>query len=228
MRTHLRRRGYSVSRYPSANPNDDYFLYNYAGKDGEFNYSEYVRIQTEGNRKKINNVWADRETIGFIADYISKNIPDARRGLCHGTRNGAELGWFREKLGIEVMGTDISDTATQFPNTIQWDFHESNPDWVSAFDFVYTNSHDHAFDPAKAVTTWTEQLAPGGALFIEHTLEHSEEGTNKLDPFGVNPKVFPYLVLTWARGGFAVTEMLEPPHRKPNGGKIWIFVIRRV
>ena len=227
MRSYLQKRGYAVSRYPSKNPTEDYYLYDYADASGKFDYEEYVRTQTEGNKRKITNVWADEKTIGFIADYITKSIPDARRGLCHGTRNGAEVQWFREQLGIDVTGTDISETAAQFPNTVQWDFHERNPEWIGAFDFVYTNSHDHAYDPQKAISAWVEQLAPGGALFIEHTPEHSEAAATRLDPFGANPKVLPYLVLKWSQGKFAIQRVLEPPHKKPNGQDIWIFVVRR-
>ena len=225
MRKYLRVRGYAISRYPSKQNSEDYYIYDYAGPDGAFSYEEYVQTQIAGNKRKINNVWADEKTIDFIASYIRTTNPNAERGLCHGTRNGAEVRWFREKLNIDITGTDISDTATQFPNTVQWDFHERNPTWANAFDFVYTNSHDHAYDPKKAFTTWVEQLKTNGRLFIEHTMEHSEEATNQLDPFGVNPKNFPYVILSWSQGRFAVTRLLEPPHTKPNGGRIWIFVI---
>jgi hypothetical protein len=204
----------------------DYTLFSFTKPDGSFDYEKYRAIQEEGNKRKIANVWADEKTIGFISAYLKEKQSDLSRGLCHGVRRGNEQRWFSEQLGIEVLGTDISETATQFPNTVQWDFHEVNPEWVGTFDFVYTNSHDHAYDPKKALDAWVGQLRPGGAVFLEHTMGHATDATSELDPFGVDPHVFPFLIAKWGAGRYAVTEILEPEHTKPHGLKIWIFVIR--
>lgn len=217
-RKYLRKRGYSVSQSGGPDSHEDYRLMSYSS------YDEYVAVQTNGNKRKINQVFADEATIDVICDYIRASIPNAKRGLCHGSRNGAEVRWFAERLGVDVVGTDISDTASQFGLT-QWDFHNENPEWTGQFDFVYTNSHDHAHDPKKAFTTWVAQLAPGGKLFIEHTgVGHSPASVNKLDPFGIEPKLLPYAVLGFGEGKYAVTAMLRPEHKK-QGGPIWVFVI---
>ena len=106
-------------------------------------------------------------------------------GLCHGVRRGKEQAWFRKKLrAANVIGTDISDTATQFENTVQWDFHDDNPEWQDRADFVYSNSWDHAYDPGKAFRAWTRCLKPGGWLLIDHTKGHMPKSSNVLDPFG--------------------------------------------
>jgi hypothetical protein len=47
------------------------------------------------------------------------------------------------------MGTEISDTAGQFPYTIQWDFHKTKAEWIDATDFIYSNCFDHSYDPQK-------------------------------------------------------------------------------
>ncbi|WEZ82967.1 class I SAM-dependent methyltransferase [Rhizobium sp. 32-5/1] len=224
---YLKARGHYIPHDKNSAGISDFFLYDYKAADGTFDYERYRKIQEDGNKRKINNVWADQQTIDFIADYVKKTNPDASRGLCHGVRRGNEQKWFSERLGIEVIGTDISETAKDFPNTVQWDFHERNPDWVSAFDFVYTNSHDHAYDPQKAIEAWIDQLKSGGAVFLEHTMAHSEMSANEMDPFGVDPRLLPFLIARWSQGRYAVTEVLEPPHTKSNGMRIWIFVIRK-
>lgn len=225
-RRFLMKRGYSVSRSPAVDTGD-YALASYTAADGSFDYAKYVSVQTAGNRAKINNVWADKATIGLICDYLTSSGVSPKQGLCHGSRNGAEVNWFREILGCEVVGTDISDTAEEF-GLVQWDFHKKRDDWRGRFDFVYTNSHDHAHDPKIAFDTWVDQLAPGGKLFIEHTMAHSPSGVTDLDPFGVDPRIFPYVILGFAGGRYAVTDMIRPKHLKiaPNEKlQIWVFVI---
>ncbi|MEJ0015745.1 MAG: hypothetical protein WDN25_04115 [Acetobacteraceae bacterium] len=48
-----------------------------------------------------------------------------------------------------MLGTEISDTATQSSTTIQWDFHEVKPEWLNSVDFIYSVSWDHRYDPVK-------------------------------------------------------------------------------
>lgn len=188
-------------------------------------YTAYSEAQISGNRRKIGLTWADEPTIHFIADHLKRRVKPLRRGLCHGVRRGNEQKWFSERLGIEVLGTDISDTATEFPNTVRWDFHEHNPEWLGSFDFVYTNSHDHAYDPKKAIDAWVDQLTDGGVLVLEHSAEHSTGKSTKLDPFRATAEFLPYLVLQWGEGRYAVAEMVQ--HTKANGMKVWIFFIRK-
>ena len=39
-------------------------------------------------------------------------------------KNGNEQACFSKYLNCDVIGTEISDTATDFPNTISLDFHD--------------------------------------------------------------------------------------------------------
>lgn len=221
-RNFLRSRGYVVSKF--APESGDFALRGYENAGGDFDYDRYVAVQTEGNHAKIDNVWADEETIGVICDYLRSTGAPLRRGLCHGSRNAAEVRWFRERLGIEITGTDISDTAEEF-GLVQWDYHKPREDWVGRFDFIYTNAHDHAYDPRLAFSTWIDQLTDTGVLVIEHTMAHSPSGVSELDPFGVDPRVLPYVLLNFSEGRYAVTRIINPPHWK-RGSPIWIFVIR--
>ena len=201
----------------------------YLGADGTFDYEYYKRVQTEGNKRKLANVFADEATCRVICDALIEDGVKVARALCHGSRNGAELKWFADMLGCEATGTDISDTATQFENMVQWDFHEPREEWKGAFDLVYTNSHDHAYDPVRALRTWAGQLAPGGRLVVEHTDAHLPGAVNELDPFGIEAVAFPYFVLEASEGGterFAVRRVVRPDHKK-KGRDIWLFLIGR-
>jgi hypothetical protein len=129
-------------------------------------YNDYVEAQTEANRVKLHRVYVSRSSI----ESVIARRPTAASIICHGTRNGAEQRYFRELLPTaRILGTEISDTATQFEMTVQWDFHDANPDWLQSFDIVYSNSFDHAMDPLRALSTWRDQLTGTGTIFLEHS-----------------------------------------------------------
>ena len=148
-------------------------------------YDEYVKVQTEGNVQKLKNVWADQKVFDIIATYK----PDAKDIICHGTRNGAELDMFKKAIPslYYIVGTEISHTAKQFPNTIQHDFHEQIQSYVNKFDIVYSNSLDHSYNPYKALKTWTDQVNQGGMLCIE-LATGAENKMRELDPLEISPK----------------------------------------
>jgi len=184
-------------------------LRQYLKSDGSFDYESYRKIQIAGNKKKIDKVWANAENISFLSDYIRNTVDDVSFGICHGTRRGKEQEWFREYLQCDVIGTEISLTATQFPHTIEWDFHEVKPEWLGKVDFIYSNSFDHSYDPEKCLNAWMSCLKKGGVCLIEHTSGH--ETASRLDPFGASTLIMPYLVLTWGNGKYSVREILNGP-----------------
>ena len=164
-----------------AHVENDMTLYQYP------DYETYREVQTAGNKAKLNRQFVKESHIATLAEALEAGIGTVRFGLCHGTRRGQEQAWFAQHLSgaPKVLGTEISDTASQFPNTVQWDFHDVNPDWDGRADFVYSNSWDHAFDPARAFGAWMQSLRPGGWLMLDHTRGHEPEAANALDPFAV-------------------------------------------
>ena len=188
-------------------------LYQYRKSDGTFDYEKYRQTQIEGNRRKIENVWVLEENIAFLSDYLAKRIPSIEFGLCHGTRRGKEQEWFRRYLNCSVIGTEISDTAEEFPNTIQWDFHQVKPEWIDKVDFIYSNAFDHSYDPRSCLRAWMSCLKKQGLCIIEHSSGH--ERAKELDPFGADICTMPYLILTWGEGRFCVRELVNAPS-KPN------------
>lgn len=147
------------------------------------NYEDYKKAQTEGNKRKLHS----HSGVGpeVIAE-IKKRIPFANFILCHGTRAGWEQKHFKNAYGDQayVMGTEISDTASQFDMTTEWDFSKPKDEWISKFDIVYSNSFDHSITPKETLSTWIDQLSPGGSLILEMHLP--KEGSNwvptKTDP----------------------------------------------
>ena len=187
-------------------------LYQYLKEDGSFDYEKYVAVQTSGNIRKLSDVWVKENTIAFLAKYLQHNISSLKMGICHGTRNGNEQRWFRKYLpGCNVIGTEISTTASQFPYTIQWDFHETKPEWLGQIDFIYSNSFDHAYDPERALNNWINCLQPNGLCIIEHSSDHSTTGASELDPFGVDLNEFQLLINKWGEDKYHIKETISSP-----------------
>lgn len=200
-------------------------LLTYQHDYGAAGYEGYRKVQVFHNKRKIDEVWADTETLGVIANYIRKHVSAVRSGICHGTRRGFEQAELARRLSCPVIGTEISDSAEQFENTVQWDFHQQKDEWKGKFSFVYSNSLDQAFDPRKALATWAAQLEESGLLFLDHTMAHSPAAASEMDPFGAHPMVMPYLLFTWGRNEYRLVDILELTHEKKR--HVWIFVIRR-
>jgi len=147
----------------------------------------YRALQTAANKMKIDSQWVPEAHIALLAAHMLGQGAEPLSGICHGTRRGNEQIWFREHLGpqAQVFGTEISDTATDFPFTIQWDFHDVHPAWVGAMDFVYSNSWDHAHDPERAFAGWASCLGPGGYLLLDHGWNYQPGRVSAMDPFGI-------------------------------------------
>ena len=218
--------GYEITRLDPIGRKNGFQLYGYKGPDGQFDYEKYKQVQTAGNREKLGQIWALEENIAFLADYLTKRLGRVRFGLCHGTRQGKEQEWFKKYLGCDVLGTEISDTAEQFPHTIRWDFHEVKPEWIGAADFVYSNSFDHAYDPERCLDAWMSCVREGGVCVIEHS--NVDEFATELDPFGADISLMPYLVLTWGKGQYCVREIIDAPAKNPLLDYVRFLIVQKL
>jgi Methyltransferase domain len=218
--------GYDIHQLRPIDRASGFELYRYRKPYGTFDYDKYKEIQIAGNKRKLGDVWVVKENIAFLADYITKHVGSVAFGLCHGTRRGKEQEWFKEYLKCDVIGTDISDTAEQFPNTIQWDFHEIKPEWIDAVDFIYSNSFDHSYDPQKCLKAWMSCIKKGGCCIIEHTSAH--EKATELDPFGADISIMPFLILKWGKGNFCVRELLDAPFKPDCLFYVQYLIIQRL
>ena len=120
---------------------------------------EYRQNQYQANIQKLDRVWVKEwhiEMIGLCVKSLGRNTKSI---LCHGTRNGTELKYFKTQFpNARIIGTEISPTAKQFPNTIRHDFQKTHPRLVGKFDIVFSNSLDHSRDPIETLKVWKDQL----------------------------------------------------------------------
>lgn len=177
-----------------------------------FDYEKYKNVQTKANKRKLDKIWVQKETILEIKKYCDQNKINVENILCHGTRNGIEQKYFNEIFNCNVLGTEISDTATKFENTIQWDFHDFKSEWENKFDIVYTNSWDHCYDFNKALNNWMKSLKMDGVLVLEHTKEH-EKSRNDVDCFGLSKEELNNVV---TKCGFSVKDIIQYRIDKQN------------
>ena len=149
-------------------------------------YDTYREVQVAGNKAKLRMQFVPESHIQALSEYVSGVFDKIDFALCHGTRRGNEQAWFKAHLSGNptVIGTEISDTADQFPDTVQFDFHDDNPEWHGRANFVYSNSWDHALYPEKAFGNWAKSLKPGGVLLLDYTKGQMPAAANALDPFG--------------------------------------------
>ena len=152
------------------------------------NYDEYVAMQSEANKLKLDWVYVRPIPIKTIVKhFVEKRGRGAESVLCHGTRNGAEQKLFKGHFpDAFIVGSEISDTAEQFPMTVQHDFSKVRDEWVGRFDIVYSNAFDHSIKPVETIEVWREQLCECGILYVEYSQLRSE--SSKYDPLDATNK----------------------------------------
>ena len=162
-----------------------------------------------------------------MADIVQRKFDSAKQisVLCHGSRNGFEVKTLQTLLpSAYVIGTDISDNASSY-GLVEWDFHDINKDWLNSFDCIYTNSLDQSWKPKEAIETWVSQLKNDGLLIIEHTEAHSPSHASKMDPFGVRPVAFPYVISKWFGDSMAIS--FEIGKKSNMDLEAYLFVLRK-
>lgn len=147
-------------------------------------YDEYRTCQILGNVSKIDLVFTKKQTVSIICKFLNGHRY-IRKGLCHGARNGKEVSWFNKYLARgKAAGTDISNTAKLFSNMIVHDFNKERKNWIDKFDFVYSNSWDHAFEIEKTFAIWEKQLKKKGFLILETSHKHASDNRDEeMDPY---------------------------------------------
>ena len=192
------------------------------------NYDEYKDTQIFFNKQKINKVWADENTLKIVSNFLKENIKSEKiKGLCHGSRNGFEQKCFINEIpNAEVIGTDISETANDYDNSIVHDFHDEKKDWIENFDFVYSNSLDQSYDPEKALNTWINQVKKDRYVIIEHSDQHGVISSGKMDPFGVEANFFPYLLTEWF-GHKISLKIIKSIKKNKNDAPVYFFIMKK-
>lgn len=158
--------------------NDAFFL-NLAPykSNGKFSYDDYLLWQSNLTKEKIKLFYNSNEQIEKnlikmekrlkrLIKYMKENISNLKYGLCMGSRQGTEQLFFSSQLKIPVLGFDICEDTKKFPNTLIWDFHKLNPNFIDKVSFVFTNSIDQSCNPLLAINTWMKYINVGGLLIV--------------------------------------------------------------
>lgn len=153
-------------------------------------YEDYVSQQTKYNKRKEDWIWVWDETIKAVAEDYGDD-PAPKFILCHGTRGGWEQKYFKECYpDAEVLGTEISETATKYEMTIQHDFTKPIEGWVGKADIVYSNSIDHTIDIHTTLQTWRDQLSEDGTMYLELGDQCWGGSPSESDPLGIREDEF--------------------------------------
>jgi len=198
----------------------DFVLFKY--KD----LNSYRDTQIYLNKIKLNSIWADENTLNSICKILVSHSTSLTSGICHGVRSGFEVNYLNSQLpSVNVIGTDISDTVKNFSNCFVHDFHEIRDDWLSKFDFVYSNSLDQSYNPQLALQTWLNQIHMHGVVIIEHSKGHGPSAVTIGDPFGARAEVMPFLLSDWFGHQISISwEIVTKQNLKIN---TYLFVIKK-
>jgi len=189
-------------------------------------FEEYRKAQVKANKAKVDTVWVRGSTVTLICDRILAVNPNPSFGICHGTRNGVEQKLFSDGLKCEVIGTEISDNAESFPNTVYQDFHSQCPEWWGQADFVYSNSLDHAYNPAGALSSWLPCLKDEGLLIIEWVdrLGRGPKQSTASDPFSATTEEVCQLI---REAGGEIIEVKPLKYPKKTGSVLVSLIFAR-
>jgi len=182
-------------------------------------YDHYIKVQKATTAKKSDWVYVREEVMQQIFDYKGFAVNNI---LCHGTRAAGEQKFFKKYYPMaEVIGTEIADTALDYPMTIQWDFNKQKPEWIGKFDIVYSNSIDHSITPAETIGIWKQQLKPGGTLCLEYAASQSR-ANNDQDPLHATEKEIEELII---HNGMVITH--EFRRRVKHKGIVFCCEVKR-
>jgi len=139
----------------------------------------YQHAQLKAVRHRGIGPYYSDEELQLIADWMRTAGMRPRRGLCHGARGGHEVRTFRKLIpGAYVLGTDLFPYSGKTAGTgsagdvIAWDFSQRRRRWRRRWDWVYSNSLDHARRPEQTLAVWYGQLNREGRLFVQWTYSH--------------------------------------------------------
>jgi SAM-dependent methyltransferase len=144
-------------------------------------YESYVKMQKATVDRKLSGPFFTSAEIARECNWMRKHGKyGILQGICHGARAGLESDEFIKHFPkAKVFGTDLfpfSGKSARNPGkseVIEWDFSKQKEEWIGKFDFVYSNSLDHARDPVQTVQVWMEQLKPNGCLLLQWTRGHT-------------------------------------------------------
>ena len=216
----LERAGYQIVQMPAwsirkpIESNHGYRIVKWKASEGNVDIVGYQTEQEKGNRAKIDQIWASEANLKYLCQWLKTHQMKPNFVVCHGTRNGFEQRVFADSFGCQVIGTEISSTAVEYPMTVQADFHDLRPEWEGKVDVVYSNSLDHAYDPEKALRAWSQTVKDGGVIVLDKASDSDPHAISDLDPFGIRLPEMLHFVLEKLGSSVSVRALLPVPEPK--------------
>ncbi len=136
-------------------------------------YEQYVQHQ-QSKFQYLDLVDYDVKYRRLLKERLA-GAPFLKRGmnvLCLGARQGTEVKAFHD-LGCFAVGLDLNPGVKNL-FVLHGDFHQVQFPSESV-DVIFSNSFDHAFDPAKLMGEIKRLLKPGGKLVIEAIQGEAQE-----------------------------------------------------
>tara|TARA_Y100000004_G_scaffold12634_1_gene13543 strand:+ start:10647 stop:11171 length:525 start_codon:yes stop_codon:yes gene_type:complete len=112
--------------------------------------------------------------------------------MAHGVRNAKFTNWIFECLGINIKATELSPAISgMHSRTINggWDFHEVKPEWNRKFDFIWSSSFFHSYDPYLCIQRWMSTVKRnknGQCVILHHAFGDAPKALERDIPFGAN------------------------------------------
>ena len=128
--------------------------------DNTQNYEDYKHSQLSRASKKwtMNTFWGNLDFFQEVVIKLNHDTGVPKSICCMGIRNGNEYFAFKQTVGFkdtEIYGVDIHENVRAVgPNCFAYDFQHLPKEWEKKFDWVYSNSLDHAFDVKKTLKEW--------------------------------------------------------------------------
>mmetsp|Transcript_82055 Transcript_82055/g.265937 ORF Transcript_82055/g.265937 Transcript_82055/m.265937 type:complete len:357 (-) Transcript_82055:186-1256(-) len=205
-------------------------------------YEAYAKAQREKTNRELHVRFATERVLESVSMYLKRHFSTSNGmrkclwGLCHGAKTGEEVRVLRQKLqegrgpscneNDAVLGTDISLEAAKasMGDVIQFDFHLVNMDWKGVWDFIYTNTLDHAYDPPRALVGWRWSLRNSNSVLVIHrSTFHNTMHIDGSDVYGGSIGDYCSL-LKMAR--FEIIDIIRLPATKLEIEEDLIFAVR--
>ena len=134
----------------------------------------YLKAQRRANHRKSNcPAFTECEIAMIAGDMLRRSrVQKQLRGICHGARNGLEAAKLCSSIDTREMNVISTDLFPIDNTVLEWDFRKPRNEWIGIFDFVYSNSLDHARNPWDCLRVWLAQLKPNGRIYIQWTPSH--------------------------------------------------------
>lgn len=209
---------------------------------GQLTYEKYVQAQREKADRELNETFASTRALEVVSEYLRRHFRTRTRlrGVCHGAKVGREVRLLSQQLdqrekGVRtasfandlwILGTDISEEAVRASKgqVLLMDFHMVYLDWKGSWDFVYSNTLDHSYEPGSALLSWRWTIKGADGLVVLHRSEfHTTMHIDASDLYGGS--IGDYCSLL-RKTGFQILDVVRLPRTASHHEEDLIFAAR--